>query len=87
MGILVIIIAAFLAYIGYNCINTIPSLLARGNYITAKDKSLIYLILTFIFAIMEFIGIFYLIAAILLLLAYLKYDTLIRQQYQTQPPI
>ncbi|MEM0160541.1 MAG: hypothetical protein QW258_01955 [Thermoplasmata archaeon] len=87
-GLLELIVSAIVLYIGYNCLNIIPPLISKGNYVHAKDKTMIYMILTFIFAMISFrnlIVIIYLIAAILLLVAYIKYDYLIRNIAKLRP--
>ncbi|MGC8497696.1 MAG: hypothetical protein ACP5NL_06860 [Thermoplasmata archaeon] len=87
-GLLELAVSAIVLYIGYNCLNIIPYLVNIGNYVHAKDKTMIYMILAFIFAIILFInliGIIDLIAAILLLVAYIKYDYVIRNNAKLRP--
>lgn len=58
-----------------NC-NDIIRLVETGDYRRAKEKTLIWMIIGFIFT--------WIIVGILLLVAYIKYDDLIRR-YQSQP--
>ncbi len=87
-GLLELVLSVILLYVGYNCLRIIPPLITMGDYLHAKDKTMIYMILAFIFAIISFrnlIGIMYLIAAILLLVAYIKYDYVIRNNARVKP--
>ncbi len=87
-GLLELVLSVILLYVGYNCLHIIPPLITMGDYMRAKDKTMIYMILAFIFAIISFrnlIGIMYLIAAILLLVAYIKYDYVIRNNARLKP--
>lgn len=76
VGIFLIIFAIVEILIYINC-NEIIRLVEAGDYRRAKDKTLVWMILGFIFS--------WIIVGILLLIAYLKYDELIRRTQQ-QPP-
>ena len=77
VGIVGIIFGIIDLLIWSNC-KKINELIDQRKYREAKDKTLVWMILGFIFG-----G---LIPGILLLLAYIKYDELIRISQQTAPP-
>lgn len=62
----------------YTSCNEIVRLVESGDYRRAKEKTLIWMILGFIFS--------WIIVGILLLIAYVKYDELIRR-YQALPTL
>ncbi|MEM4717995.1 MAG: hypothetical protein QXE81_04455 [Desulfurococcaceae archaeon] len=77
VGIFIAILGAVDILIYTNC-KEIISLVESGDYRRAKDKTLVWMILGFIFS--------WIIVGVLLLVAYLKYDDLIRR-YQGQTPL
>lgn len=75
VGVFLIILGVVDLLVYFNC-NEIIRLVESGDYRRAKEKTLVWMIIGFIFS--------WIIVGILLLVAYMKYDELIRR-YPSQP--